>query len=330
MRVSETGSVRVDLVGGTIDLEPINLILPNVVTLNVATSLKAEVTVESRDESGLIIDSLDYSKTYEIKQSDLTKENIYQNNFFKEMTFVIQIISYFQIQGGLKISLKSGAPAGSGLGGSSAMGVTIFKALAKYSGQKFSDEKVVNTVKQIEGRILNKGMPGYQDYYPALRGGVLGLIASEDGVQVEQLWSQNLVTFLESHFLLVYSGISRNSGINNWEVYKSFFDKDETVVSGLKDIAKISYSFYKKLKEADFESLVSLIKEEGQIREKLFHSIVPQEVRNVLSGEYHDLAFKMCGAGGGGCFLVERSPGLEQELEKHQMKILDFKIEKPL
>jgi D-glycero-alpha-D-manno-heptose-7-phosphate kinase len=43
MQVTSEGSVRVDLVGGTIDLEPINLILPNVVTLNVATSLKAKV-----------------------------------------------------------------------------------------------------------------------------------------------------------------------------------------------------------------------------------------------------------------------------------------------
>ena len=40
---SYEGSVRVDLLGGTLDLNPINLILPNVVTLNLATSLKAKV-----------------------------------------------------------------------------------------------------------------------------------------------------------------------------------------------------------------------------------------------------------------------------------------------
>ena len=42
-----SGSVRVDLVGGTLDLEPINLILPNVVTMNVATSLNEFVNYNS-------------------------------------------------------------------------------------------------------------------------------------------------------------------------------------------------------------------------------------------------------------------------------------------
>ena len=47
--VTIEGSVRVDLLGGTLDLVPINLILPNVVTLNLATSLKAKVTISPID-----------------------------------------------------------------------------------------------------------------------------------------------------------------------------------------------------------------------------------------------------------------------------------------
>ena len=49
------GSVRVDLLGGTLDLVPINLILPDVVTLNLATSLKAKAVITSTDFDGVEI-----------------------------------------------------------------------------------------------------------------------------------------------------------------------------------------------------------------------------------------------------------------------------------
>ena len=49
MQVTNQGSVRVDLVGGTLDIEPINLIIKNVVTLNVATGLKASVTLSKTE-----------------------------------------------------------------------------------------------------------------------------------------------------------------------------------------------------------------------------------------------------------------------------------------
>lgn len=46
MQVTSQGSVRVDLVGGTLDIEPINLIIKNVITLNVATGLKCPCETE--------------------------------------------------------------------------------------------------------------------------------------------------------------------------------------------------------------------------------------------------------------------------------------------
>ena len=115
MLVTSEGSVRVDLVGGTLDLEPINLILPNVVTLNVATSLKAKVIIEQVESKGIEIISSDYDKTYFYEKSEMTDKNLYYSQYFEEMSFVMQIISLFSISSGLKVILSSGAPAGSGL-----------------------------------------------------------------------------------------------------------------------------------------------------------------------------------------------------------------------
>ncbi len=154
MQVISEGSVRVDLVGGTLDLEPINLILPDVVTLNVATSLKARVQLEQIAGPKLEIHSKDYNKKYSYTLEEMTPDKLYYSNYFKEMSFVLQIISEFNLSSGLRIELSSGAPAGSGLGGSSAMGMTLYKALSKLTNTEIDIKKAVLTVKGIEGRIF--------------------------------------------------------------------------------------------------------------------------------------------------------------------------------
>ena len=336
MKVEKAGSVRVDLVGGTLDIEPIHLILPNVVTLNVATGLMAKVTVEAREDDKIVIFSEDYQKTYNYDLSDFTQKNLYQNNYFDEMTFICQLIALFQLDQGLDIKLSSNAPAGSGLGGSSSMGVVFYEALSELVGRKTDPKSTVRMVKATEGRILNQGMPGYQDYFPALLGGVLALKAKTGDIEIEQLYTSELKAFLESHITLVYSGLSRSSGINNWSVYKAFFDKDENVRSAMERIAELSHQTYQAIQKSDFPEILKLIHQEGETRKKLAPTIVPREVDeifNVLKEEFNDLGIKMCGAGGGGCFILvhnaQDKSKLQDRIAKTPMKVLDFKIESP-
>ena len=337
MQVTSSGSVRVDLVGGTLDLEPINLILPNVVTLNVATSLKAEVCIEEVSSNTIIINSKDYNKDYVFSFDEITDENLYYKNYFKEMSFVLQILDLFNIRKGVKLSLKSGAPAGSGLGGSSAMGMTLYKALSKLKKQELSVLDAVLKVKSIEGRILNQGVPGYQDYFPAMLGGVLCLRGKPGKIEFEQIYTKELKAFLEDHITLVYSGISRNSGINNWDVYKKFFDGVQETRDGLSRIAEISFQTYEAIKDKKFEKILDLIGEEGNIRKALAANIVPNEVQFLFQKLKNDKlvkGLKMCGAGGGGCFILthvkEHKDSLMKVLEDAKYQVLDFRIEDPI
>lgn len=337
MQVTSRGSVRVDLVGGTLDLEPINLILPNVVTLNVATSLMAEVTISDVDQPGLTIISKDYDKEYFFPKEKLTESAIVYSDQFEEMQFILQILNLFNLSEGLQIELSSGAPAGSGLGGSSAMGMTLFKALCQYKGVQLNIDSAVQMVKGVEGRILNQGIPGYQDYYPAVVGGVLALRGIPGSIQVEQLFDRELKAFLESHITLIYSGISRSSGINNWEVYKKFFDRDQICREAMGDIAKVSFEFYQHLKDKNYNDLLRLIGEEGAVRKKLADTIVPQVVEDFfqgLHGENLAIGMKMCGAGGGGCFIVTHQPEhkthIQEKIRHHQFQELEFSILEPL
>ncbi|MFY7993556.1 MAG: hypothetical protein ACOVP4_09715 [Bacteriovoracaceae bacterium] len=337
MLVTNQGSVRVDLVGGTLDIEPINLIIKNVITLNVATGLKAKVAISESTFNGIEIVSTDYNKSYKFEAKDLTEDNVVYSNRFEEMTFVLQILRLFNISSGYKLELSSGAPAGSGLGGSSAMGVTLYKALCNLTGDNYDRHTAVQRVKAVESRILNQGVAGYQDYFPALTGGVLAVKGIEGEIKVEQLYSDELKVTLEKHLVLIYSGQSRASGINNWEVYKGFFDKRPEVVAGLTKIAEISYETYLALKQKDWGKMLKGIAAEGTTREKLFPGITTEKIRNFtheVSAQGKVLGMKMCGAGGGGCFILVHD-GLDQafisaKVQEHGMQILPFNVESPL
>jgi D-glycero-alpha-D-manno-heptose-7-phosphate kinase len=333
--VEVLGSVRVDLLGGTLDLIPINLILSNVVTLNVATSLKARCKITEIDFDGVEINSLDYNSTTRFKSSDFNALNL-KNNHFGNLTFIASLLNLFNMNKGIRIELESGSPPGAGLGGSSAMGVTCFKAFSQYKKIPLDRVEAITKVNGIEAVIIDCPA-GYQDYYPALFGGVLGLVPEPGKVVVDQLYSEELKSCLEKNLTLVYSGETRLSGINNWEVYKAFFNKDTNVRMGLSKIAELSHTAYSSIKNNKFNDLISLIGLEGEERRKLFPGILTpsmNELRQELLNMDSHFGLKVCGAGGGGCFLITHREGdrdtINSMIQKYQMRKLDLKVERPL
>lgn len=338
--IEQAGSVRVDLAGGTLDLHPICLIEPNVITLNLATSLKARVLLKETSDSAVVIYSKDYHKSWTFFPADFTEANL-RAGLFEEMTFIAWILYHFNVTTNLHVELSSGSPAGAGLGGSSAMGVTLYQALLRYKGRELKTDtekkEAVSAVNAMEARILDSGPAGYQDYFPALYGGVLALHPRLNQVQVEQLFDQRLKVFLEDHITLVYSGKARLSGINNWEVYKAFFDHDENTRNGLTHIARASLDVYEAIKSGNYSEVLAAIAREGQAREELFPDIVPKDIHNLcqkLTKNKLITGMKMCGAGGGGCFLLlhgkDDRESLLPYLKEATMEVLKFEIEAPL
>ena len=330
------GSVRIDLVGGTLDIPPLHLIIKDAITLNLATSLKAKVRISETTQETIKIISKDYQTTYEYSAADFTQEKLFYSEHFGPMKFVAQILNYFGLKQNLCVELESGSPPGAGLGGSSSMGVTLFNALCRWQGVEIPREDAVQIVRDIEARILNAGMTGYQDYYPALYGGVLALKPKVGTVEVEQLYSSKLASYLEDHITLIYTGKTRLSGINNWEVYKNYFDKDQATIKGMSEIAAISARAYNAIKTENFDEIISLISQEGSVRRELFPNIETPEMTqffNTCMQSELISGMKVCGAGGGGCFLVVHNQRREQLLDKiseYSFQHLNFCINAPL
>lgn len=332
------GSARIDLVGGTLDLWPINLVIPHVNTINMAINLQTHVEIEKTSEDSLQLVSSDYDIDRIISKDEWTEENIYLTDYFGPLKFVVQILDYFQLSSGVKVTLGSDIPPGSGLGGSSVLGVTLVKAISDFSELSLSSDKMIKITSLIESRILGQGPTGYQDYYPAIYGGVLGLKAKIPEIEVKQFYAEELVKVLEKNITLIYSGVSRVSGLTNWEVYKSFFNGDKDVVEKLFAIGDLSQKADTALEKKDYEGLLKLINEEGIVREKLCPDIYSKEIlafkKDLSSLGKKVLGMKVCGAGGGGCFIVIHEEDLQTQIaeltQKHSMKVLDFQISQPI
>ncbi len=329
-------SIRADLLGGTLDLAPIHLILKDVATLNCALELKACVSLRPGQEEGVEIISKDYGQRFFFPARDFTPEHL-RNGHFGAMTFVACLLDSFGVHANLAMELESGSPPGAGLGGSSSIGIALFSALCQWSKRPFERAKAARLVQGVESLVLKAGPAGYQDYYPALYGGILGLIPSYASVCVEQYFSPALKGFLEERLTLVYSGEMRASGINNWEVYKNFFDGKGSMQRDLQQVADLASRARKAIVDQDFELLLQLIAEEGKQRQQLFPGMVTGEMTKLyqhLAPSFPGLGMKVCGAGGGGAFLLVHGQGerasLAAEIEAAGMRLLDFRIAPPL
>ena len=336
MRTIVDGSVRVDLLGGTLDIYPLNHVIPDVVTINCATGLKAKSIVDdlSTPEIKIISEDYDLEKTFSL---DSLNSGKLSDDEMGPLKFLLLIIKELQLDRGFSLTISSNAPTGSGLGGSSTMGCVVYKSLCQHFDLEFDPHKAINFIQRVESKILGQGPAGYQDYYPSYFGGMLGLIPClKKGVQVEQLYNENFIEKIQGHFHLIYSGETRSSGINNWEVYKAFFDQKKEAYEGLNSIAVLAKKALDSIKSGEAKTFIKLVSEEGRVRESLFPKVttplMKEFEKKCLAQDSGFIGLKVCGAGGGGCFLaitLTSGADFSNIADELGMKILPFTIDTP-
>jgi D-glycero-alpha-D-manno-heptose-7-phosphate kinase len=114
---------------------------------------------------------------------------------------------------------------------------------------------------------------------------------------------------IESRFVLAYTGAPRQSGINNWEVFKAHINGDKHVFRNFEHICDIARAMHQALLRADWDNVARLLREEWRLRRTNAPGITTPLIDKLISvaGKNGGRAAKVCGAGGGGCviFLVE-------------------------
>lgn len=322
---------RVDLSGGTLDMWPLFNFVGQCRTINVAIDIWTLVDLDpTPGNPKIIIESLDYNQKWEF-----TNLSQFLSEADPKTMLYRAVIEFFKdkIKSGFRLTTKSESPIGGGLGGSSSLMISMMKAFSEMTSFKFNDiHHMVHCAHNIESKILMTPT-GTQDYYPAVSGGLSILDYGTEGIVDRVLDVTG--TPLMDNFLLVYTGKTHHSGLNNFEVLKSCTQNDEKVLSALKGIKDISEDMYQAIQTKNWHEISGLFQREYTERIKLTPAFTSPEIEHLSKLVIANGAtgVKICGAGGGGCVLVWVSPSQRQKVieacEKEKFQCLKSKPVSP-
>jgi D-glycero-alpha-D-manno-heptose-7-phosphate kinase len=203
----------------------------------------------------------------------------------------------------VRVTTACRAPAGSGLGGSSALGIALGSALDRFTGRGLDPDRLLALTRGIETQVL--AIPtGEQDYHPALHGGVLGLHYSVEGTRVERLAVDPEA--LGRRLILIYTGVSRNSGVSNWDIFKRHLEGEAGVRAALQATSDAAQAIRTALLAGDWDRAGAAIAEEWQARLRLSPAVTDRVIDTLIAAALGEgaQAGKVCGAGGGGCVVL--------------------------
>src|SRR5438067_13556540 len=310
MIIESKAPTRVDFAGGTLDIWPLYLFHPGAVTVNAAISLYASCRIETNGSESVRLMSRDTQREETFASfAALMKTKRYR------LPLLAEITKFFRPQGGFTLITDSEAPAGAGIGGSSAMAVAICAALDRFTGAGKSKEDWIHISRDAEAIVI-RVPTGTQDHYPPAFGGAATIELPPGGERRVELRLD--VSELEQRLVLCYTGKPRQSGINNWEVFKAHIDGKRKVRANLERIAEVAQAMRDSLEKSDWKESGRLMREEWSFRKRNLPTISTKTIDRIIDGARRKgaLSGKVCGAGGGGCVVMLIEPGARSAVEK--------------
>lgn len=328
MQITSSAPTRIDLSGGTVDIWPLYLFHKKARTINIAIDQRAKVKIERRPGTAVEIRSEDLDVAMRLQSIDYITD-VEEGH---PLSLAVKLLDFFRPEGSLSITTSSMSPPGAGLGGSSALAIAMSGALNTLTGSKYSREELITITKNVETQILKKPA-GVQDYYPAMYGGLSSVLLEVTGETL--LRHSHLLTHaIDSRLVLVFSGKSHHSGMNNWEIVKSYLDGDAKVQEAFRGIQSATLDLEHALKTGNFARVGEAMEQDMEYRRKLWPGVMTPELEELVAfGKEHGArAAKVCGAGGGGClvFWVGGSQDkikLTQKLRERDARIINFHVD---
>jgi D-glycero-alpha-D-manno-heptose-7-phosphate kinase len=328
MRIESKAPTRVDLAGGTLDIWPLYLFHPGAVTINAAVTRYASCVIETnaRGDQKIRLVSRDTKREENFASfSAMVKAKRYH------LPLLAEIAKFFAPEDGFTLTTDSEAPAGAGIGGSSAMAVAICAALDRFTAAGKSKVDWIHISRDAEGIVI-KVPTGTQDHYPPAFGGAAAIELPPGGERRVELRLD--IRELEKRLVLCYTGKPRQSGINNWEVFKAHIDGKKQVRANLERIAEVAQAMRVALENADWNETGRLMREEWNFRKRNLPTISTKTIDRIIEGARKKgaLSGKVCGAGGGGCVVLliepDAHPMIERAVARAGGQLLPMKIDR--
>ena len=322
MFIDSSAPTRIDLAGGTLDIWPLYLFHEDAQTLNAAISLRARCSISPRPDSGITFISEDTGTRVDAAHWSELRQN-------HDLKLIGLLLHHFEAEG-LEVRTRSESPVGAGIAGSSALNIAVCGALAAWTNRQLSDADLLQIAMNVEAQVIDVPT-GVQDYRPALYGGVSAVELRVDGVRRVAMPVETEA--LSSRVVLAYTGASRNSGINNWEVTKRHIDGDREVQARFARIRDIAVQMRQSLERGDWEDVGRHVGAEWENRKGLAPGVTTPAIDAMLAAARTAGAWsgKVCGAGGGGCLIClgppDRKPAIAAALAASGARVLDFHVE---
>jgi|SRR5579862_513001 len=315
---------RADLAGGTLDIWPLYLFHPGAVSVNVALTIATACKITPQDGRQIVLRSHDTAREEHFAGIDeLLSASSYAH------PLAAYLVRFFRPEQGFTLETYSQSPAGAGISGSSALMIATGAALANFSRRHIPIEQLRVIAQNIEAQLI-KVPTGCQDYYPAMYGGVNAVHLEVDGIRREEIAVPH--DEMDRRFVLFYTGAPRQSGINNWEVFKQHINGDPRVFENFSEISRIAQAMLNALRQRDWDDIERLVDEEWNLRRVNAPGISTPLIDKLIEAARSKgaRAAKVCGAGGGGCVIALIEPGtrdaVHAAIREHGGHPLEFAV----
>jgi len=288
-------------------------LIPNPAQAGPVPYVNSRIKMESADFN-MVVEAIDIKRIEYDGNIDLVKAAIRR----------------YSSKNGFQLITQSSSPAGSGLGTSAAMGVSLVGIIAAYNDIHMLPHEVAEAASAIEREELGI-LGGKQDHYASALGGINFMEFEGEQVSVSPIrLSEDVLLELEKNLILCYTGRSRLSGDIHRKVREAFLEGNPDTVNAIERLKSVAEEMKTALLGGDLESFADLMNENWECQKALHPSVTNDEIEKLFDVAYEsgDLGGKAGGAGGGGCLIFYCEPGREhivrRNLEEARAKVMDF------
>ena len=324
MIIRSKAPLRLGLAGGGSDVSPYSDIYGGLI-LNATINLYTYCTIEETYDGLITIDSDDarcYKSYWVAEQLEIDGEASLIKGVYNRVMrdFDISLRSF-------KITTYNDAPAGSGLGTSSAMVVCILKAFIEWLSLPLGDYEASRLAYEIERKDLALS-GGKQDQYAAAFGGFNYMeFLPNDLVIVNPLKIKRwIMDELEASMVLYFTGASRSSAAIIEQQQKNTSSGNQNAIEAMHRIKQSAKDMKLALLKGDMNEFARILGQAWEAKKKMANAIsnpMIQEVFDVAMSA-GALAGKVSGAGGGGFVMLMVEPTRKKEVVNALKKLNGF------
>ena len=322
MIVRSKAPLRLGLAGGGSDVSPYSDLYGGII-LNATINLYAYCTIEEIEDNHICIDAFDadYHATLPLeRQMELDGKAMLLKGTYN------RLMRDFNLPlSGIHITTYNDAPAGSGLGTSSTMVVSILKAFVEWRSLPLGDYEISRLAYEIERKDLGLS-GGKQDQYAAAFGGFNYMeFLQNDMVIVNPLKVKRwIIDELEASIVLYFTGRSRSSAAIIDEQKKNTSSGKTKSIEAMHRIKQSAIDMKLAVLKGDMNAFAAILGQAWEDKKKMADAITNPVIEEAfrVAKEAGAKAGKVSGAGGGG-FIIFFVPPTRKQHVVEALKQLD-------